>query len=135
MEYKGKIDKWVIVLFVFLLIGPILLFCSFDKQRITLFVIIINVFYYLFVVLLIVPIWVRNKVELYDDYFVLSFGFQTKKIALKDITVIKKTRDVTAGSALSLDRIYIDTKEADFLIALQNNEEFISEVKKRKENG
>lgn len=76
---------------------------------------------------LFIPQIFVNRVELFSDYF----EFSKKKIKLSDIKVMHKTNDITSSSACSLDRIYIDTINTDFMILLQENGRFIELIKER----
>lgn len=129
-RYDGKNAIWFILLFIGFNLLPLGIFLI-DSKGINLFTIIVLVIYYLFD-LLWVPILCRNRIDLYDDYFLFYYGFSKLKINISDIKTIEKTNDMSASSANSLDRIYIDTKEKDFMVSLEDNEVFISEINKRK---
>ncbi|MBV3127012.1 MULTISPECIES: PH domain-containing protein [Thomasclavelia] len=53
-------------------------------------------------------------------------------IYYQQIIRIEKSRDAIASSANSLDRLNIVTEQKDFYISLQNNDLFISQIRKFK---
>lgn len=75
-----------------------------------------------------IPIFVRNRVELFGDYFIFYYGFSKNQIYIKDITKIEKSRSLIASSANALDRIHITTNEKEFYVSLKNNQTFINEI-------
>lgn len=124
--FKGKISIWYYVIVI--LYNMFFLLNLFFTN--TIYVLILVIIYLLGNLLLLPQIFV-NRVELFSDYFIFYFGFSKKKIKLDDITVMHKTNDFTSSSAYSLDRIYIDTINKDFMISLNENDAFIDEVKER----
>lgn len=124
--FKGKISIWYYVIVI--LYNMFFLLNLFFTN--TIYVLILVIIYLLGNLLFLPQIFV-NRVELFSDYFIFYFGFSKKKIKLDDITVMHKTNDFTSSSACSLDRIYIDTINSDFMISLNENDAFIDEVKER----
>lgn len=124
--FKGKISIWYYVIVI--LYNMFFLLNLFFTN--TIYVLILVIIYLLGNLLFLPQIFV-NRVELFSDYFIFYFGFSKKKIKLDDITVMHKTNDFTSSSACSLDRIYIDTINKDFMISLNENDAFIDEVKER----
>ena len=45
-------------------------------------------------------IYAKNRVELFDDYFMFYYGFGKQKIYIKDIKEIKKSHNPIASSAI-----------------------------------
>ena len=88
-------------------------------------------FYYSFNIIWI-PVLIRNRVELYDDYFIFYYGFGKEKIFIKDVLKIEKSNNSIASSANSLDRIHLITTQKDFYISLKNNDNFIDKIKQRR---
>ena len=130
-QYSGKNAWWLIIIIVFYNIFP---FCFISIDNGSLFSnvwwILIWIFYYSFDLLLI-PILIRNRIELYDTYFIFYYGFHKERIEIKDIKKLEKRRNLEASSANSLDRIYIVTKKKDLYVSLKNNDDFIKEIQKR----
>lgn len=124
--FKGKISIWYYVIVI--LYNMVFIMNLFFT--INFFTVILMIIYLLGNLLFLPQIFV-NRVELFSDYFVFYFGFIKKKIKLSDIKVMYKTNDLTSSSACSLDRIYIDTIDADFMISLNENDSFIELVKER----
>ena len=124
-RYRGKNAVWFILLFILFNVLPLTIFM---KQNVVLDTLLVGVFmfYYLFDFIFI-PIIVRNYIELYDAYFLFYYGFCKRKVWIDDIKRIEKSRDMTASSANSLDRIYIETKQDEFMVSLKKNDEFIAE--------
>lgn len=83
--------------------------------------------------IILLPIFIRNYIELYDDHLIFYYGFSKERIELKDILTLEKSRNPIASSANSLDRIHVITRKKDFYIALKENDEFIKEVFQRKQ--
>lgn len=124
--FKGKISIWYsVIVMLYNMIFIMNLYFTINS-----FTVILMIIYLLGNFLFLPQIFV-NRVELFSDYFVFYFGFGKKKIKLIDIKVMYKTNDLTSSSACSLDRIYIDTSDADFMISLHANDSFIELVKER----
>ena len=117
-RYKGKNDIWLILVFVFYNLLPIgIYFFTDDKENLyNNWWLLIWVFYYSFNIIWI-PVLIRNRVELYDDYFIFYYGFGKEKIFIKDILKIEKSNNSIASSANSLDRIHLITTQKDFYIS------------------
>ena len=132
-RYKGKNDIWLILVFVFYNLLPIgIYFFTDDKEDLyNNWWLLIWVFYYSFNIIWI-PELIRNRVELYDDYFIFYYGFGKEKIFIKDILKIEKSNNSIASSANSLDRIHLITTQKDFYISLKNNDNFIDKIKQRR---
>lgn len=79
-----------------------------------------------------IPVLVRNRVELYADFFRLCYGFGTEQISLLDIQTIGRSRNGIASCANSLDRIHIVTSKKEFYLSLKENDRFIEEIYRRK---
>lgn len=125
-KYKGKNAWWYIVFVIIFNILPII-FIFFFTYVVNVFFALILAFYYAFDILLIPSIF-RNHIELYDDYFIFYYGLHKQTVKLSDIRIIRKSKDPMTSSANSLDRIYISTKQKDFMISLQNNDDFIKKI-------
>lgn len=72
----------------------------------------------------------KNYVLLFDDHFVLYFGYSKKIVKYSEIISVQKTRSAIAGTALSLDRIMILTETDSLVISLKHNDAFIESLKK-----
>lgn len=79
-----------------------------------------------------IPVFIRNRIELYDTYFIFYYGFSKQIIQISDIKKIEKSRRAIASSANSLDRIPIITKDKDFYVSLKENEDFINQIQKKR---
>lgn len=132
-RYNGKNATWLIVVFVFYNLLPVgIYFLTDDKENLYHnWWLLIWVFYYSFNIIWI-PVLIRNRVELYDDYFIFYYGFGKEKIFIKDILKIEKSNDPIATSANSLDRIHLVTTQKDSYISLKNNDDFINKLKQRR---
>lgn len=130
-KYDGKNSWWLILIFIIYDILPLGFFlCGFFELFTNIWWLICWIFYY-GLNLVWVPVLIRNRVELFDSYFIFYYGFGKEMINIKDIIEINKSRNPIASSANSLDRIHILTKNKDFYISLKNNDDFISEIKQR----
>lgn len=131
IKYEGKNSWWIILIFVIYNILP-LVFILYEVSDL-----FTNIWWLLFLVfyyglnLIWIPVFVRNRVELFDNYFIFYYGFGKEKIVIKDILEINRSRNPIASSANSLDRIHIVTKDKDFYISLKDNDDFINEIKQR----
>lgn len=131
IKYEGKNSWLIILIFVIYNILP-LVFILYEVSDLftNIWWLLFWVFYYGFN-LIWIPVFVRNRVELFDNYFIFYYGFGKEKIVIKDILEINRSRNPIASSANSLDRIHIVTKDKDFYISLKDNDDFINEIKQR----
>ena len=131
LKYEGKNSWWIILIFVIYNILP-LVFILYEVSDLftNIWWLLFWVFYY-GLNLMCIPVFVRNRVELFDNYFIFYYGFGKEKIVIKDILEINRSRNPIASSANSLDRIHIVTKDKDFYISLKDNDDFINEIKQR----
>lgn len=125
-RYDGKNAWWFNLLFLLYNLLPLILLYP-KNTSVSIFMVIIFIFYYAFDFIWI-PILVKNHVDLYDDYFLFYYGFSKRKVFLNELKKVEKRRDIIASSANSLDRIYIDTQDGDFMISLKENDEFIEAI-------
>ena len=131
IKYEGKNSWWIILIFVIYNILP-LVFILYEVSDLftNIWWLLFWVFYY-GLNLVWIPVFVRNRVELFNNYFIFYYGFGKEKIVIKDILEINRSRNPIASSANSLDRIHIVTKDKDFYISLKDNDDFINEIKQR----
>lgn len=131
IKYEGKNSWWIILIFVIYNILP-LVFILYEVSDLftNIWWLLFWMFYY-GLNLIWIPVFVRNRVELFDNYFIFYYGFGKEKIVIKDILEINRSRNPIASSANSLDRIHIVTKDKDFYISLKDNDDFINEIKQR----
>ena len=131
IKYEGKNSWWIILIFVIYNILP-LVFILYEVSDLftNIWWLLFWVFYY-GLNLIWIHVFVRNRVELFDNYFIFYYGFGKEKIVIKDILEINRSRNPIASSANSLDRIHIVTKDKDFYISLKDNDDFINEIKQR----
>ncbi|HIX80634.1 MAG TPA: PH domain-containing protein [Candidatus Erysipelatoclostridium merdavium] len=131
IKYEGKNSWWIILIFVIYNILP-LVFILYEVSDLftNIWWLLFWVFYY-GLNLIWIPVFVRNRVELFDNYFIFYYGFGKEEIVIKDILEINRSRNPIASSANSLDRIHIVTKDKDFYISLKDNDDFINEIKQR----
>lgn len=131
IKYEGKNSWWIILIFVIYNILP-LVFILYEVSDLftNIWWLLFWVFYY-GLNLIWIPVFVRNRVELFDNYFIFYYGFGKEKIVIKDILEINRSRNPIASSANSLDRVHIVTKDKDFYISLKDNDDFINEIKQR----
>ena len=109
VKYEGKNSWWIILIFVIYNILP-LVFILYEVSDLftNIWWLLFWVFYY-GLNLIWIPVFVRNRVELFDNYFIFYYGFGKEKIVIKDILEINRSRNPIASSANSLDRIHIVT--------------------------
>ena len=131
VRYQGKNAWWFIIICIAFNVLPLVLRIGEGVEVGVLFFVILG-FYYILGDVIMIPILCRNYIEVYDDYFVFYYGFSKKKVLIKDIIKLEKTNDMSASSANSLDRIYIETHDNEFMVSLKKNDEFITLIKQRK---
>lgn len=129
--YKGENAIYFIVFIVVYNLIPLVFFMITDCFS-NVWMIITWIVYYSCDIFLL-PVLIRNYIELYDDHFIFYYGFSKEKIQLKDILKMEKSRNPIASAANSLNRIHIITVQKDFYIALKENDEFIKDVFQRKQ--
>lgn len=127
--FRGENAWWVILVFVFYNVLPLLFF--FYKVNVSIHWLWVMLIIYYSGDLIFIPIMIGNGIELYDDCFVFYYGFSKEIIDIKDIKEIKKSHNPIASSANSLDRIYISTAKKNLYIALKNNAEFLAIIIER----
>lgn len=128
--YAGKNAWWLILVIGLYNVCPIIIFYN-NLDILNIWWIILGVFYYGFN-LVWIPILIRNKIELYDNYFILYYGFQKERININDIIQIEKSHNPIAATANSIDRIYIKTNNRELYISLKDNDNFIKEILNKK---
>ena len=129
--YKGENAIYFIVFIVVYNLIPLVFFMITDCFS-NVWMIMIWIVYYSCDIFML-PVLIRNYIELYDDHFIFYYGFSKEKIQLKDILKMEKSRNPIASAANSLNRIHIITVKKDFYIALKENDEFIKDVFQRKQ--
>ncbi len=126
MKFKGKVSLWwlITLLFVNLLFIYIILVTKsmLAKAGFIVVLVIADVF---------MLSWTfNNYVELKNDYFTIHFGFAKTNVKYEDVVKISETNNPIGGSALSLDRLLLVTKNQTFIIAPKEKEAFIAGVMK-----
>ena len=123
-RFDGKTAWWLWVIFVLYNLTPIAIIV-FDKSFVwnALSVIGFSVCYLIDIFLL--PMLVRDWVDVYDDYFKFYYGFMTFTIQIKDVVSVEKSKNPIAATANSLDRVYVKTLNKNFYLSLYKNDEFI----------
>lgn len=125
-NYQGKTAWWLILIFLVYNLLPLL-----THIKITPFSIVMLVLFYALNIFWI-PVFIRNRIELYDTYFIFYYGFSKQIIQISDIKKIEKSRSAIASSANSLDRIHMITKDMDFYVSLKQNDDFINQIQKKR---
>ncbi len=126
MKFKGKIGSWIPVVLIFLLF--LLIYGYFVKD---MSVIIFCSLGIIFQVIWTLP----NFVTILDNTLIIKIGINNKRIDIGKIESIEKSVDPRQSFATSLDRLkitYIDNESyiQEVMISLQNNDDFISTLKK-----
>lgn len=123
-RFDGKTAWWLWTLFVIYNLIPISILV-FDKsfywcvETIAGFVCcyLLNIIW--------LPIMIIDWVDVFDDYFVLHYGFAKFNVEIKNVVSLKKSHNPVSATANSLDRIYVKTKRKNFYLSLYKNDEFI----------
>lgn len=91
-------------------------------------------------VLLFVPVFVAlaalpirsNRIELYDDRFVIVYAGTRSAIPYAHVRGVRRTRTLLAGTANSLDRVYIEAPyDGDAIVSVRDNDALVAELERR----
>ncbi len=130
MRIKGKIAVWFWVMFagveIQLLYG--LFAPSEEDGDIGLQAILVFVFLVWNIVIL--PMAVRNYVEIVDERLIVVLGFCKTAVEIGEITEVYKTHNPLASGALSLDRVMIKGRKQALLISVCDKELMFRELKR-----
>lgn len=124
MKLKGKIGLWWFITII--LINASLIFLMLFAE--TLLGRGIQIVVLLVLDIFLISWTVNNYVKLNDDDFTIHFGFSKNSVKYKDVIRVSKTNSIIAGSALSFDRILIETHDKQMIISLKEKDLFIEEV-------
>lgn len=131
IEYSGKNAWWLILIVViYNLLPPVLIYLNPNEDFFAGYLLFVWILYYS-IDFVWLPVMIRNRVELYDDYFILYYGFTKEKIYLAKLKKIEKSNNPIASSANALDRLHLIMDDKDFYLALKDNDAFIKEISKR----
>lgn len=84
--------------------------------------------------LICIPIVARNYVIVSEISVTVYFGFLKDSIMLRDITEVRRTHDIIASTAASLDRISINGRWSGLMCAVKDKEGFFKELKRKNPN-
>ena len=84
--------------------------------------------------LVFIPITARNYVIISETSVTVCFGFLKDSIMLSDITEVRRTHDVIASTAASLDRISIKGRRSELMCAVKDKKGFFEELKRKNPN-
>jgi len=126
MKFKSKIDWWLYLIFVTMLLINLMFIALFIIHPGTEYAVCSSLLL-LINIIIIIPIWTRTYYVLGDDELYIKCGFCiSKQIAYNAIRSVKETRNPLASSGLSLDRIEIIYAGGGVvLISPQNKQEFL----------
>lgn len=132
IKYSGKNAWWLILIVViYNLLPPALIYLNPNEDFFAGYLFFVWILYYS-IDCVWLPVMIRNRVELYDDYFIFYYGFTKEKIYLANLKKIEKSNNPIASSANALDRLHLITDDKDFYLALKNNDAFIEEIRQRR---
>ncbi|GAB6108937.1 PH domain-containing protein [Fusibacter bizertensis] len=124
MKFKGKIGLWW---FVTIILAHVLLIFLMQFAKTMLgqglliaILLLLDVF--------MVSWTVNNYVKLNADHFTIHFGFSKNSVNYEDVIRISKSNSVIAGSALSFDRLLVETQDKQIIISLKENDLFIDKL-------
>ena len=84
--------------------------------------------------LICIPIVARNYVIVSEISVTVYFGFLKDSIMLRDITEVRRTHDIIASTAASLDRISINGRWSGLMCDVKDKEGFVKELKRKSLN-
>lgn len=85
----------------------------------------------LVVALAVLPIR-SNRVELYADRLVIVYAGMRTAIPYAHVRDVRRTRNLWAGTANSLDRVFIEAPfDGDALVSVKDNDALVAELRRR----
>ena len=126
-RFDGKTAWWLWFLFFVYNLIPVAI-VVFDKSFVWSAGTIIEFVACYLLNIIWLPILICDWVDVYDDYFIIYYGFMKIRISFADITEVKKSHNPIASTANSLDRVYVKTTRKGFYLSLYKNNEFIELV-------
>lgn len=84
-----------------------------------------------FVALAVLPVR-SNRVELWADRFVIVYAGTRSAIPYAHVRGVRRTRTLLAGTANSLDRVYIEAPyDGDAIVSVRDNDALVAELERR----
>lgn len=84
-----------------------------------------------FVALAALPV-LSNRVELYGDHLVVVYAGTRSAIPYAHVRGVRRTRTFLAGTANSLDRVYIEAPyDGDAIVSVTDNDALVAELERR----
>ena len=84
-----------------------------------------------FVALAVLPVR-SNRVELYGDRLVVVYAGTRSSIPYARVRGVSRTRTLWAGTANSLDRVYIEAPyDGDAIVSVTDNDALVAELERR----
>lgn len=73
-----------------------------------------------------------NRVELYEDCLVVVYAGMRPSIPYAHVRGVRRTRSLWAGTANSLDRVYIEAPyDGDAIVSVTDNDALVAELERR----
>ena len=73
-----------------------------------------------------------NRVELYEDRLVVVYAGMRPSIPCAHVRGVRRTRSLWAGTANSLDRVYIEAPyDGDAIVSVTDNDALVAELERR----
>lgn len=120
MRFRGKVDWWIAASILIGMLVPFYL--AFTKKQPWLYMVSVADFGLIF------GICFPQYYETAADELVIRAGLITRKIRYDSITAVRPSSDSRSSLALSLDRVQIEYKAGEILIAPENQDLFFSEM-------
>ena len=84
-----------------------------------------------FVALAVLPVR-SNRVELYEDRLVIVYAGTRSAIPYAHVRGVRRTRTLLAGTANSLDRVYIEAPyDGNAIVSVRDNDALVAELERR----
>ena len=129
--FKSKIDSWLLIVFLVIIVVSIfsvililLHHTSLGDYLISLMIILLGV---------VLPIWLigSTKYLVFEDLLLIKSGPFRWKVNISSVSNIRKTKNPLSSPALSLDRLEIKyDKNKSIMISPQNKEDFLRTINK-----
>lgn len=133
MVFRGKCAPWFVAI---MLLGAALfmgsgLFCFLCSETATQWRWLALLLVPTSAVLAALPIF-NNRVELYADRIVIVYAMMRVTIPYSHVRGIRRTRSTLAGTANSLDRVFIEAPyDGDAIVSVGDNDALVAEIEHR----
>lgn len=131
MKFRGKIDWWVWAILAIVNGGLLAGMGAFLLEGTQVAGAVVDGVILALVDAFLLPMVARNYVLLEEEGLKATLGMLQVELRYEEIRSAEPSRSPLASMALSRDRIYIQSKGGDLLVAVREKERFLQELRKR----